>query len=229
MVRRQTPAQRKASLRNLKKARAARGGRRRRPVRRVIRRVVARRRTRRASFHNPGRAPGIVAKINKGLRALKLGLPAIRSFTAGLSPGDALKDAGTRYTGFDFETMSFDMGKAKVTAGFYAGNIVEQKALSMMNIPQMAGRKKLLSVVGQYLPEMQAAGDFMAGVSPANVGQSYGRRSIGYDMINHDSWFTNSGLRNDFLKTLGARLGLGLISRFVGPMVNKHLPKGVNI
>ncbi len=170
-----------------------------------------------------------MSKINKGLRGLKIGLPAIRSFTAGLSPGDALKDAGTRYTGFDFENMTVNQDKLKVTAGFYAGNLIEQKSLSLLKIPQMAGKKKLLSVVGQYLPEMRAAADFAEGQPLSRVGDSYGIRSIGYWMGPHESWLTNGTVRDRWLKNLGARLLLGGISRFVGPMINKHLPKGVNL
>lgn len=176
------------------------------------------------------RAPlGIFGRLNALLRGVKIGLPALRSFTAGLSMGDAAKDAGSRYTGFDFESMSFDQGKATATAGFYIGNVVERKVLGALRIPQMAGRKKLLAAVGQYLPEIQAAGDLQAGASLQGVGEAYGQRSIGYAMANHQSWLEDANTRGIFFQSLFARAAMGLASRFVGPMVNKYLPKGVNI
>lgn len=169
------------------------------------------------------------AKLNAVLRGIKIGLPAIRSFTAGLSLGDAAKDAGTRYTGFDFDTMAFDQGKATVTAGFFVGNVVEQKVLGALRIPQMAGGKKLLAAVGQYLPEIQAAGELAQQADLKTTGQLYGVRSIGYDNLGHKSWLEDPGIRDQFLQTLTGRVVLGLASKFIGPMVNKHLPKGVNL
>lgn len=174
------------------------------------------------------RRPGMFAKLNGALRAFKLGLPAIRSFTAGLSQENAAKDAVARYTGYKIGT-GFDRGIATATAGFYAGNIIEQKAMSVLRIPQMAGRKKLLAMGGQYLAEIQAASELSKGSNPRQVGQNYGVRSIGYGMMNHNSWLENNSVRTEWVKTLGARIVLGLASRFVGPMINKHLPKGINI
>ncbi len=182
-----------------------------------------------AKAKKKNRPPGIVSKVNGFLRGLKIGFPAIGSFTAGLSLGDAAMDAGTRYSGFDFQTMQLDTGKATVTAGFYSGNYVERKVLSLLRIPQMAGQKKILSVAAQYLPEIQAVGDLAQGRDPRATGNAYGRRSIGYDFQQHRSWFETSGVRDEFLQSLLARAILGLVSRFAGPFVNKHLPKGVGI
>lgn len=179
-----------------------------------------------ASNHKP---PGMFAKLNAALRAVKIGLPALRSFTAGLSFGAAAKDAASRYTGFDFNAMKFDTGKATVTAGFYAGNLIERKALSALKIPQMAGRKKLLAIGGQYLPEIIAVGELQANMPLQGVGSRYGQRSIGYANTQHASWLENPGVRGRFFRNLAARIALGLASRFVGPMVNPHLPKGINI
>ncbi len=176
--------------------------------------------------HGP---PGIVSKANAWFRGLKIGLPAIRSFTAGLSLGDAAMDAGTRYSGFDFNTMEFDTGKATVTAGFYAGNFTERKVMNVLRVPQMAGRKKILSIVAQYLPEIQAGADLAQGADPRAVGEQYGQRSIGYGMTNHQSWFDSPQVRDTFLKNLLGRVGLALVSRFAGPFINPHLPKGVGI
>ncbi len=175
------------------------------------------------------RPPGIVSKVNGFLRGIKIGLPAIGAFTKGAPLGVAAVDAGGRYSGFDFNTMQFDVPKATATAGFYAGNIVERKVLSLLRIPQMAGQKKLLSVAAQYLPEIQAAGEFMAGESPQNVASRYGGRSIGYRAADHSSWFDRPNIRSQFLQTLAARALLGLVSRFAGPFINPHLPKGIGI
>lgn len=172
---------------------------------------------------------GMLGKLNAVLRGVKIGLPAIRSFSAGLPLADAAKDAATRYTGFDFETMALDQGKLTATAGFYTGNLVERKVLSALRIPQMAGRKKLLAMAGQYLPEIQAAGDLMAGGDLRAVGGKYGRRSIGYGMNQHASWLEDAGIRGEFFQTLVGRAAMGLASKFIGPMVNPHLPKGVNV
>lgn len=177
---------------------------------------------------SPRKRRGFVAKLNGGLRALKLGLPAIRSFTAGLSFQDATKDAVARYTGYKIG-QGFDKGVATATAGFYAGNVIEQKALSLLHIPQMAGRKKLLALGGMYLPEMQAAGELSAGAPLQQVGGRYGQRAIGYDNVSHSSWLTNPGIRQRWVKTLGARIVLGLASRFIGPMINRYTPKGLNV
>ena len=175
------------------------------------------------------KGPGMFAKLNAVLRGVKIGLPGIAAFTSGLSIGDAAKSAAFRYTGFSVNNMAFDVEGAKTAAGFYAGNLVEQKALSALRIPQMAGQKKILALAGQYLPEAQAAADLMQGADPKLVGSQYGVRSIGYEFQGNTSWFTSAGDRDAFLKSLGARLGLGLASRFIGSMVNKYLPKGVNL
>ncbi len=182
-----------------------------------------------AAKKKKNRAPGIVAKLNAAFRGLKIGLPAISSFTVGLSLGDAATVAATRYSGFDLGTMEFTQEGITPTAGFYAGNLVERKALNALRIPQMAGQKKILSVVAQYLPEIQAGADLAQGVPAESVGKTYGQRAIGYDMRNHVSWIESPATRDIFLKNLFARIGMGLISRFIGPMINKHLPKGVGI
>ncbi len=170
-----------------------------------------------------------MSKFNKILRGIKLGLPAITSFTSGLSPQDAMNDALVRYTGFDMDKKELQTENVKKAVGFYAGNVIEHKVLSILKIPQMAGKKKILSVVGQYLPEIQAAGDFAAGLAPKTVQDRYGQRSIGYFSSGHLTWLDNPATRDEFVKTLTGRVALGLFSRFAGPMVNKHLPKGVNL
>lgn len=175
------------------------------------------------------RPPGIVARVNGFLRGLKIGLPAIGAVaTDGLTKVGAERAVG-RYTGFNIGAMKFDQGAVIDTAGFYAGNVVEQKVLSALRIPQMAGQKKLLAAAGQYLPEIQAATELMQGADPMTTGRVYSGRSIGYDMGTGRSWFSDPAQRASFLQTLLARVGLGLVSRFVGPIINKHLPKGVNI
>ncbi len=134
-----------------------------------------------------------------------------------------------KYSGVDLTTLSVDVPKITTTAGFYAGNIIEHKALSLLRIPQMAGQKKILALAGQYLPEGQAVADLFAGSGLAPAGEAYGQRSIGYSMNTHDSFITNPTLRTRFLRTLGARLVLGGVSRFVGPMINPMLPKGLKL
>lgn len=171
----------------------------------------------------------MMGKLNKVLRGLKLGLPAINSFTSGLAPGDAAKDALMRYSGFDIDEKKLNTENVKKAAAFYGGNLIEQKVMGFLRIPQMAGRKKILSVFGQYLPEVQAATDLAGGMALKSVGNRYGQRSIGYRMDSHETWLETPWIRDQWLGTLGARVGLGLVSKFVGPMVNKYLPKGVNI
>ncbi len=177
-------------------------------------------------YHAP---PGIVARVNRFLRGIKIGLPAI-----GVVATDGLTQLGLertigRYTGFNVGEMQFQQGAVVDAAGFYAGNLVEQKVLSALRIPQMAGQKKILSVVGQYLPEIQAASELMQGADPLTTGRIYTGRSIGYDIGTGASWFSDAAQRNSFLQTLLARVGFGLISRFAGPFINPHLPKGVGI
>ncbi len=188
---------------------------------------TAGRSTPRASSHNPGRAPGIISKINKFTRGIKLALPAIGSFTT-RSGMDAVNDVVTRYSGFNLEEKKLETDKVKKAAAFYGGNIIEHKVMSLARIPQMAGRKKILALVAQYLPEIGAIPSAMQG-DFVGAGAKYGEASIGYDFRTHTTWLENAGLRTSWLGTLGSRVALGLMSRFLGPMINKHLPKGVNL
>lgn len=174
------------------------------------------------------KGPGMMAKLNGFLRGIKVGLPAVGSFTAGLPVGDAVMDAATRYSGYNLKDNTFDTGKATVTAGFVVGNVVEQKVLSALKIPQMAGQKKLLALGGQYLPEIQAVGELAQGAPPKRTVAIYGVRSIGYNLNEHSS-LESAVNRDSFVQTMTARVALGLASKFIGPMVNKHLPKGVNL
>ncbi len=182
-----------------------------------------------AAKKKKNRLPGIVSKVNGFLRGIKIGLPAIGSFQLGLPLRDAAIVTASRYSSFDLGSMTFNVDGVLPTAGFYAGNVVEQKFLSALRIPQMAGQKKILAIVGQYLPELQAADEFRRGVPAATVTDFYGQRSIGYTPSTHQSFLDSEQTRSRFGQTLFARAALGLISRFVGPMVNKHLPKGINI
>lgn len=183
----------------------------------------------RSSPSNAGspRRRGIIAKINAFTRGVKLALPAIGSaMSQGLNQHSPRRILG-RYTGYDLNKREFDLTGVKRAAGFYAGNVVEAKVMSAVRIPQMAGRKKILAVAAQYLPEISAAPHAIAGNFGEAVNQ-YGRASVGYQATDHQSWVENGTVRNEWLKNLGARIGLGLFSRFVGPMVNKYTPKGIN-
>lgn len=173
-------------------------------------------------------SPGIVGKLNGFLRGLRLGLPALGvAMTKGIT-ADLPKNAIFVYSGYNIGDMSFNTESAKSAVGFYAGNVVESKVMSTMRIPQMAGQKKLLAVAANFLPEIAAAPAAIAG----NFGEAVnalGRTSIGYQATDHQSWLVNPTVRNEWLKALGARVGLGLFSKFAGPMINRHLPKGWNI
>jgi len=172
--------------------------------------------------------PGIVAKANGWLRGLKFGLPAIGSVQAhginARTPANIL----WRYSGFNAESMEFDVPVATTAAGFYAGNVIEKKVLSAVRIPQMAGQKKILSVVANFLPEIQAVPDLLKG-DTQRAADIYGQSSIGYNPSTNEGFITSSFVRDAWLKNLAARVGLGLISRFAGPFINPHLPKGVGI
>jgi len=172
--------------------------------------------------------PGIVSKLNGLLRGVKFGLPAIGSVQAHGISGRTPANVIWRYSGFNVEDMSFDTEAAKTAAGFYAGNVIESKVMNAVKVPQMAGKKKLLSVVANFLPEIQAvphaiAGDF------TRAANTYGQTSIGYNPSDNTGFITSPSTRDRWLQSMAARVGLGLISRFAGPMINKHLPKGVNI
>ncbi len=170
---------------------------------------------------------GIVGKLNAGLRGLRLGLPAIGSaMTRGINK-DSPQDMISRYTGFDLKDNSFNIEAAKKSVAFYAGNVIEAKVMGALRIPQMAGQKKGLAIVANFLPEISAIPDMVAGDFP-RAANTIGQLSIGYTATEHRTWLEEPFAREQFLKGLGARIGLGLFSRFAGPMINKRFPKGIN-
>ncbi len=171
---------------------------------------------------------GIVGKMNAVMRGVKIGLPAIGSVQEHGISGRTPANVIWRYSGYNMESQEFDVEAGKTAAAFYAGNVIEAKAMGALRIPQMAGKKKLLSVVANFLPEIQAAPLAIAGDMKGAV-NTYGQTSIGYNASDHTTFLTSPSTRDNWLKSLGGRAALGLISRFAGPMVNKYLPKGVNI
>lgn len=206
---------------------ARRGRGKRRTVKR--RKAVKRRRTpRRVVGASRGpRKMGLVGKLNAGLRGLKLGLPALGSWKANGLNENTPEDMLFRYSGYRLN-KGFEQEAIVKSAGFYAGNIIEGKVMSALKIPQMAGRKKILAMGGQYLPEIQAVPKLMQGDVDGAL-FNYGIDSIGYEPLGHTSFIESDHVRNQWLANLGGRVGLGLFSRFVGPMINKHLPKGINV
>ncbi len=179
---------------------------------------------------NPGpRRKGIVAKLNWGLRALRFGLPALGSLanSGGFTPGTP-RSIVLRYTAYDIDSKELNTDVLKRNVGFYAGNVVEAKVMSALKIPQMAGKKKLISVIANFLPEISAIPQLVAGDYKGAMA-TIGTTGIGYEPMGHQSFITDAGVRDTWLKALGSRAVLGLMSRFIGPMVNKYLPKGVNI
>ncbi len=210
-----------------KKAWALARGKRR--AARTPRKKATRSRTRSASrsAHGSHRV-GLVGKLNGFLRGLKLGLPAIGSVQAHGITSRTPANIIWRYSGYNMESQEFDVETVKTAAGFYAGNVIEAKTMGALRIPQMAGKKKLLSVVANFLPEIQAVPDLVKG-DFQRATDLYGQASIGYNPSTNEGFITSSFVRDSWIKTLGARVGLGLISRFAGPMINRHLPKGVNI
>lgn len=191
---------------------------------------MARRVKRRRSNPGPRKPLGIVGKVNNVLRGWKLlGAPAAGGISEGGFSMDGLQGALKRISGFDMENRNFDMEAAKRTATHYGTAIAVDKGLSMLRIPQMAGRKKILALVANFYPEIEAIPKVIEG----NMRGALNREMAfdhGYWPIQHQDWLNDGGqIRAQFLQGLGVRVGLGLTSKFLGPVVNKHLPKGVNI
>lgn len=187
------------------------------------------RRRRRFRRGNPRSNPGIVSKINAALGGFRVALPAIGEVVSrGLDQGTP-KRMLFRYAAYDIDSQKFNLDQAKTAAGFYSGFIIERKVMSALKAPQMASRKKILSIVGQYLPELMAVSTFGATGNPGEALNEAGRRSIGYQPTDHQSWIENPTVRGQWLSAFAGRIGLTLVSRFAGPMINRHLPKGINI
>ncbi len=171
---------------------------------------------------------GFVGKLNTVLRGLRFALPAIgTAMTNGIN-AETPRRLLNRYSGFDLNEQKFVLSEVKKAAGFYVGNVVESKVMNAVRIPQMAGRKKILAIAANFLPEISAAPAAVAGNWGEAVNQ-LGLSSIGYKTTDNQTWLENPTVREAWLKALGARVGLGLFSRFAGPVINKYLPKGVNV
>lgn len=183
---------------------------------------------RRSNPSNPRRR-GMLGKLNGILKGLKIGLPAFGALSEKGFTIDAGKEAISRYTGYDVEANAFNGDLAIKSATIHGTLFGVDKALNFLRLPQMAGRRKILAVVGQYWPEIQAIPALMQGETRSAM-NNYGQASHGYWPVQHQTWLQEGGrIRDAFISSLGARVALGLASRFLGPMINKHLPKGVNI
>ncbi len=222
MARRQTPKQRRASLRNLKKARAARKGTRRRaaPRRRIIRRRSTPRNVRGGSTN---RSPKIGAWL-RGARTIDvISAPFQGTLTKHGISQEAVKSAGRRYLG-GFAGGSPDdvITTVKAVGTGVARNIITSKSGAYRGV----GQKKILSYVQALAPEIVAAAETNPVADPKRWNSQRHRAYEGYRMGAHTQDFGDPMFIQSISLQAGA-WGVQKAAQMLG--INKMLPKGVNL
>ncbi len=203
---------------------AARRGRSGRKAAPKARRKTAGRSTRRVSSsrgtHRSMKIGGWISKF----RGMDIVSGPAQGSVMGLGlSADAGKDAFQRYSGFKDGAVDVDL--LKNTYLSMATGFGHQKLRSFLRIPQGAGKGKILSIIGAVIPEVMAAGD----VNPLQDFKGWNKERMKYDRAyDPEAHFWNLG-SSKFQRGLLGTIALGAVSRFLAPMINKHLPKGVNL
>ncbi len=222
MARRQTPAQRRASLRNLKKARATRKGTRR-AVRRVRRKAVRRRTPRRVMGGSRNRSPKIGAWTRKARTLDVLTAPAQGSlFSRGLN-ADGAKDIGARYAG---PLAGGDVDNVITTVKGIGTGLARNWITSKSGAYRGMGRKKILSYVQAFSSEIVATGK----ANPVTqTGEWNANRHLAYQAYDSSKHVYAPGTEQ-FIQSLtlqgaawAAQKGIEMFG------INKMLPKGMNL
>lgn len=212
----------------MKRSRARAVRRRKRVTPRRVGGGSTARRRRRFKAARKRSPPGIVSKAANAFRGLRLALPGIGALQRSGLNAEGAKGALFRYTGFSWNNMALNEAAAKKAAVFWGTNIGVATLESKLGMYRMAARKKILAILGAFLPELSAIGPLAKGDTTGAM-TTYGQTSIGYSPPNHLTWLETPWLRDQFFGILGARVGLTLASKFIGPRINKFLPKGINL
>ncbi len=223
MARRQSPAQRAASLRNLKRARAARKGTRKRPS--LRKRIVRRRRTpRRVMGGSRSHTPKIGAWTRKARTIDVLTAPAQGSLLSRGLNKDGMTDIGRRYAGGFVEGGETEnvITTAKGIGTGLARNWITSKSGAYRGM----GRKKILSYVQAFSSEIVAT----ARANPITDTNSWnGQRHLAYQAYD-SSKHIYAPDQEQFIQSLtlqGAAYAAQKAAEMFG--INDMLPKGWNL
>ncbi len=223
MARKQSPAQRAASLRNLKRARAARKGTRKRTS--LRKRIIRRRRTpRRVMGGSRNKTPKIGAWTRKARTIDVLTAPAQGSLlNKGISM-EAAKDAGRRYAGGFVEGGNTDnvITTAKGIGTGLARNWITSKSGAYRGM----GRKKILSYV-------QALSSEIVATTRANpitqTGEWNANRHLAYQAYD-SSKHIYAPDQEQFIQSLALQGAAWAAQKGIEMFgINEMLPKGVNL
>ncbi len=176
--------------------------------------------------HRHGKGPGIAGIAHKIQMSVWLGLGLVGAFrTQGFNRA-GFQRALFNYTGFDLIKGRWDVNAAKISAAYVGTALGIDLVDRKVGAWRMVGSKKILAIVGMLSPYISAW--FQGGNTNARISH-IGRNAIGYDAISHQTWIDTPSIRPQFQNAVTMKYGLILVSKYVGPMVNKYLPKGINL